>query len=477
MTFGLKTLTVASLLAGAGLSALGQLAPWWPLVDIVNNGLPLLLAGALVVLALAAATRDWRLIAAASALIAVNLWLAVSALQGAAQDAAPGSERALRVVTFNLWGGNDRIDDVAKFLRDSGADAMVLQEVTREHAAMLRQSLKPLYPFVSGEAGLVILSRHAFLAEGRIDRPGFPSWNSLMLRWVRLDVNGMTFELAGVHLARPFYPRLQQEDVAALTGFVLSRRLPLVVAGDFNMSPGTEKLTRFTNVTGIERYDTFHLTWPMRRGRIQLMPLAAIDNVFASRHFAKSAARIRSQTGDRRSRPCRAAGARRMNRIAGLHARSHAPHPGGSFMVMRLLGAVLAAMLWASPAHAEGSIEVWKSATCRCCINWVKHLEANGFAVKVNAADPSMLDRLKAQWGIGEKLAACHTAKIGPYVIEGHVPAPDIKRLVAEEPEAVGLTVPGMPIGSPGMEQGAESEPYDVLLIKKDGTTETFASH
>ena len=105
----------------------------------------------------------------------------------------------------------------------------------------------------------------------------------------------------------------------------------------------------------------------------------------------------------------------------------------------------------------------------------MKHLEANGFAVKVNAA--SSLDKLKTRWGIGEKLAACHTAKIGPYVIEGHVPAADIKRLVAEEPEAIGLTVPGMPVGSPGMEQGDEFEPYDVLLIKKDGSTEVFASH
>jgi hypothetical protein len=149
------------------------------------------------------------------------------------------------------------------------------------------------------------------------------------------------------------------------------------------------------------------------------------------------------------------------------------------FMVTRLLGALLAAMLWAAPAHAaaEDSIEVWKSDSCRCCINWVKHLEANGFAVKVHAADPSMLDEIKQKWGIGEKLASCHTGKIGPYVIEGHVPAPDIKRLVAEEPEAVGLTVPGMPIGSPGMEQGDETQPYDVLLIKKDGTTEIFASH
>jgi hypothetical protein len=146
---------------------------------------------------------------------------------------------------------------------------------------------------------------------------------------------------------------------------------------------------------------------------------------------------------------------------------------------MRSFFALLAALLWASPAlaAAETSIEVWKSATCKCCINWVKHLEANGFAVTVNAADPSMLDRIKRQSGIGQEIASCHTAKIGPYVIEGHVPAPDIKRLVAEQPDALGLTVPGMPVGSPGMEQGAETEPYDVLLINKDGTTKVFASH
>jgi hypothetical protein len=148
-------------------------------------------------------------------------------------------------------------------------------------------------------------------------------------------------------------------------------------------------------------------------------------------------------------------------------------------MALRALIALMLALLWTVPSHAaaEGSIEVWKSATCSCCINWVKHLEANGFTVKVNTADPSMLDRLKAQFGIGEKLASCHTAKIGPYVIEGHVPASDVKRLVAEQPDALGLTVPGMPVGSPGMEQGAETEPYDVLLMKKDGTTEIFASH
>ena len=73
------------------------------------------------------------------------------------------------------------------------------------------------------------------------------------------------------------------------------------------------------------------------------------------------------------------------------------------------------------------------------------------------------------------EIASCHTAE--GYVIEGHVPAPDIERLVSAQPDAVGLTVPGMPVGSPGMEQGAESEPYDVLLIRRDGTTEVFAHH
>jgi hypothetical protein len=148
-------------------------------------------------------------------------------------------------------------------------------------------------------------------------------------------------------------------------------------------------------------------------------------------------------------------------------------------MAMRPIFALSVALLWSVPvlAAAEMPVEVWKSATCSCCGAWVKHLEANGFAVTVNATDPSMLAKIKRQAGIGDKLASCHTAKIAGYVTEGHVPAPDIKRLVAEHPDAVGLTVPGMPVGSPGMEQGGEFEPYDVLLLKRDGTTAVFAHH
>jgi hypothetical protein len=151
---------------------------------------------------------------------------------------------------------------------------------------------------------------------------------------------------------------------------------------------------------------------------------------------------------------------------------------------MKLRFAALAFVLFfGSPLLAANSdagspvIEVWRSSTCECCGNWVKHLEANGFTVKVNAASPSMLDQLKKEAGISDKLASCHTAKIDGYVIEGHVPAPDIKRLIAEKPDAIGLTVPGMVAGSPGMEQGGKSEPYKVLLVKKDGTTEVFSGH
>jgi hypothetical protein len=153
---------------------------------------------------------------------------------------------------------------------------------------------------------------------------------------------------------------------------------------------------------------------------------------------------------------------------------------GGLGMLMRTL-LVLSLMIFGvapvAAADKPSSVEVWKSATCKCCGAWVKHLEANGFAVTVNDADTSVLAALKRQAGISDKLASCHTAKIGGYVVEGHVPSSDIKRLVTERPDAIGLTVPGMPVGSPGMEQGDEFEPYDVLLIKKDGATEVFAKH
>lgn len=151
-------------------------------------------------------------------------------------------------------------------------------------------------------------------------------------------------------------------------------------------------------------------------------------------------------------------------------------------MVLRTLFALCLALAASSPAFAATdeatAIEVWKSPTCGCCGKWVEHLEANGFTVTAKNTSSGMLDRIKRQAGIEEKLASCHTGLIEGYAIEGHVPAADIKRLLQERPDAIGLTVPDMPIGSPGMEQpNGETEPYDVLLVKKDGSVEVFARH
>jgi hypothetical protein len=139
-----------------------------------------------------------------------------------------------------------------------------------------------------------------------------------------------------------------------------------------------------------------------------------------------------------------------------------------------LAGGVSLLASW--PSRAEvAEVTVYKDPYCGCCNKWVEHLKAAGFAV--TAHDAEDMSRIKTEAGVPAALESCHTAKVGGYVIEGHVPADDIKRLLAERPDAVGLAVPGMPIGSPGMEQGDTREPYDVILFRKDGTTTVFASH
>jgi len=117
---------------------------------------------------------------------------------------------------------------------------------------------------------------------------------------------------------------------------------------------------------------------------------------------------------------------------------------------------------------------VYKSPTCGCCTKWVKHLEQNGFIVQaLNSRDMSAVKR---QMGITRDIQSCHTGEIDGYFIEGHVPASDIKRLLKEKPKAAGLTVPGMPMGSPGME-GHRKDAYSVLLISEDGEQQVFSKH
>jgi hypothetical protein len=130
--------------------------------------------------------------------------------------------------------------------------------------------------------------------------------------------------------------------------------------------------------------------------------------------------------------------------------------------VLRWAAAGSAFLVTGARADALPPMEVFRDPDCGCCHKWVEHLVANGFAVTVNNA-PRMR-KIKMQFGVPPELAACHTGEIGGYVIEGHVPAVAIKRLLAEKPKARGLAVPGMPVGSPGME-GGTPEIYEVILF------------
>jgi hypothetical protein len=125
------------------------------------------------------------------------------------------------------------------------------------------------------------------------------------------------------------------------------------------------------------------------------------------------------------------------------------------------------------PASAA-EISVYKTPTCGCCTEWVEHLEQNGFEVTVRSLDD--LGPIKSRLGVPYDLQSCHTAEVGGYVVEGHVPAEDIRRLLEERPTATGIAVPGMPVGSPGMEYGYRRDPYEVILFRA-GAQRIFSAH
>ncbi|MES9991382.1 MAG: DUF411 domain-containing protein [Candidatus Thiodiazotropha sp.] len=132
------------------------------------------------------------------------------------------------------------------------------------------------------------------------------------------------------------------------------------------------------------------------------------------------------------------------------------------------------AALLVSPLSIAADIVVYKSPTCGCCNDWVEHLESNGFSVQTH--DRRDMQRVKRTLDVPERLQSCHTAVIGGYVVEGHVPANDIVRLLREKPAVKGISVPGMPMGSPGME-GPRKDNYDVLIFDEAGKTQVYSSY
>ena len=143
-----------------------------------------------------------------------------------------------------------------------------------------------------------------------------------------------------------------------------------------------------------------------------------------------------------------------------------------------LLAAAVAPLASAqAPTAAPLRMEVWKSPTCGCCKDWIVHLQAQGFEVSVNDVGNTAA---RKRLGVAERYGSCHTARVAGYVVEGHVPAREVQRLLREKPDALGLAVPGMPIGSPGMdgpEYGGRQDRYDVLLLARDGTSRVYARY
>jgi hypothetical protein len=138
-------------------------------------------------------------------------------------------------------------------------------------------------------------------------------------------------------------------------------------------------------------------------------------------------------------------------------------------------GARLAAQVPGSSAKPT-PITVYKSSSCECCVKWVDHVRDNGFEPTVR--DEEDMDAIKTELGIPEGVRSCHTALVGKYLIEGHVPASDIQRLVGQQPRVIGLAVPGMPSGTPGMAPpGAKIAGFEVVAFQLDGTTRTFARY
>jgi len=144
-----------------------------------------------------------------------------------------------------------------------------------------------------------------------------------------------------------------------------------------------------------------------------------------------------------------------------------AAEPGKTAEATKLASAEL-------PADAPLMV-IYKSPSCGCCAKWVDHIRANGFRVEIHDGDAEVAAR-KTEWRVPREMHSCHTAKVGDYVIEGHVPAAEIKRMLAEKPDIAGLAVPGMPRGTPGMEGPYPADRYDVVAFTHDGQTSVFAS-
>ena len=141
-------------------------------------------------------------------------------------------------------------------------------------------------------------------------------------------------------------------------------------------------------------------------------------------------------------------------------------------MKNRIFALFLTSLAGTALAQTAPQVEMFKSPYCGCCGKWIEHMKQNNFNVKDNIVDD--MESIKAKYGVPKELASCHTAIVDGYVIEGHVPAADVMKLLKTKPKVTGLSVPGMVTGSPGMEMGGRVDPYDVMSFDKEKHFQIF---
>jgi endonuclease/exonuclease/phosphatase (EEP) superfamily protein YafD len=286
----LRVPTGLGLLLGSGATALGFLAPWGPEFEVINHFRPLALAGAVLLVALAAWSGSRGLTRGTALLAAVSLLLALMPLAYRAQPARAGSER-LKIVSLNLWDGNRDVEAAARFLEDERADVVVLQEAHRLYAALIER-LKGTYPHAycpHRDCSQALLTRAPPLEVGKEDvPPRYP-----LVVWARIPHAGRAVTVMGLHLPPPFRPQLQAEQADWLTDYLRDRQGPLVVAGDFNLTPFSWRLLRLLHRTGLRVHLVEAFSWPAHRWT----PVVLIDNVLTTPDLGSVSARIGPAVG------------------------------------------------------------------------------------------------------------------------------------------------------------------------------------
>jgi endonuclease/exonuclease/phosphatase (EEP) superfamily protein YafD len=259
------------------ITLLGAAAPFVPYLELINHFRPFVVLGMVAVLALAWIAGSRRARRVSVAVLAVNAGLLLMPL---AYASATAPRSSLRITTFNLWVGNERsLPDVIRFVTESQADVVIMQEVDARLERALVPPLRMAYPHAVSCAqrncGLLILSKREPVASGASDRT--PSEPPLV--WARFSTeDGRHFTVTGVHVAWPFQPEWQARQIESLIRRFAEAEGTQILVGDFNLTPFSWKLNRLTAATGLRRHATFGATWPA----FPLFPVVLLDNLLST---------------------------------------------------------------------------------------------------------------------------------------------------------------------------------------------------